>query len=203
MPDLTVFNAHFQRDLFEFDSPSVVVYPPIELSDFTTTPGDRVTLVNMNEAKGASLFLEIVKSMPHLQFLGVTGMWGKQVLPSEPLPNLEVINAAADPREVYGRTRVLLVPSRRETFGRVAVEAGASGIPVVATPNPGTIEALGDAALYAQRNDLEGWIRAIERLDNVTEYAEWSSRIRDAVTRFEGNEQLEGLLDALTKVAGT
>ncbi len=201
-PDLTVFNAQFQRDLFDFDSPSIVVHPPIELADFATTPGDRVTLVNMNERKGASLFLEIVKRMPHVQFLGVTGMWGEQVLPSEPLPNLEVVNAAADPRDVYGRTRVLLLPSRWETFGRVAVEAGASGIPVVATPNPGTIEALGDAALYARRDDLESWIRAIDRLDDATEYVHWSSRIRDAVTRFEGNEQLEAFAHALTAVVG-
>ena len=201
-PDLTVFNAQFQRDLFDFDSPSVVVYPPIELADFATTPGDRVTLVNMNERKGASLFLEIVKRMPNVQFLGVTGMWGEQVLPGEPLPNLEIVNASVDPRDVYGRTRVLLLPSRWETFGRVAVEAGASGIPVVATPNPGTIEALGDAVLYAQRDDLGSWIRAIDRLGDETEYAHWSSRISEAVTRFEGNEQLEAFAHALTAVVG-
>ena len=80
-PDLTVFNAEFQRDLFDFDSPSVVVYPPIKLSDFTTTRGDRVTLVNMNELKGAPLFLDVVRSMPHVQFLGVTGMWASRFCP--------------------------------------------------------------------------------------------------------------------------
>jgi glycosyltransferase involved in cell wall biosynthesis len=199
-PDLTVFNAEFQRDLFDFDASSVVVYPPIKLSDFTTTRGDRVTLVNMNERKGAPLFLEIVRRMPHVQFLGVTGMWGEQVLPSQPLANLEVIEAAADPRDVYGRTRVLLLPSRWESFGRVAVEAGASGIPVVATPNPGTVEVLGDACVYVRRDDVEGWMSAIEGLADPVEYEFWSSRIRHAVERFGGNEQLEQFLHALAAV---
>jgi glycosyltransferase involved in cell wall biosynthesis len=85
-------------------------------------------------------------------------------------------------RDVYSQTRVLLQPSVDESYGRVALEAAVSGIPVVAHPADGTRAAMADAAIYVDRADVEGWAAAIVRLDDPEEYATWSARAR---ARFE------------------
>jgi len=59
-----------------------------------------------------------------------------------------------------------LLPSRMEGFGLPAVEAMALGCPVVASTSPCLPEVCGDAALYADPDDLPAWVSAIERLKN-------------------------------------
>jgi len=50
-------------------------------------------------------------------------------------------------RAAYGRSRLLLAPSRWvESWGRVASEAQISGLPVIATKSGGLPEAVGRAA---------------------------------------------------------
>jgi len=43
-----------------------------------------------------------------------------------------------DMREVYGRARIILMPSLYESYGRVAVEALATGIPSIVAPTLGS-----------------------------------------------------------------
>jgi glycosyltransferase involved in cell wall biosynthesis len=69
-----------------------------------------------------------------------------------------------DLAQALAGARAFLFPSRIEGFGLPAVEAMASGCPVVASTAPCLPEICGDAALYAGPDDAEGWIAAIERL---------------------------------------
>jgi glycosyltransferase involved in cell wall biosynthesis len=71
---------------------------------------------------------------------------------------------------VWARTRILLVPSAYESWGRVASEALCSGIPVIAHPTTGLIENLGDAGIFVDRRDTDGWIAALRRLQDPTAY---------------------------------
>lgn len=57
-----------------------------------------------------------------------------------------------------------LFPSRIEGFGLPAVEAMASGCPVIASTAPCLPEICGDAALYAGPDDPEAWVRHVARL---------------------------------------
>jgi glycosyltransferase involved in cell wall biosynthesis len=57
-----------------------------------------------------------------------------------------------------------MVPSVHESCGMAAVEALASGIPVIAHPTPGLREALGDAGTFVDRPDVRGWVAAIREL---------------------------------------
>jgi glycosyltransferase involved in cell wall biosynthesis len=65
---------------------------------------------------------------------------------------------------VWAQTRVLMVPSVHESYGMAAVEALASGIPVIAHPTPGLREALGDAGTFVDRADVRAWVAAIKEL---------------------------------------
>ncbi len=181
-PSLLVFNAQWQRDLFRYEGRSLVLHPPIDPDLYRTTRGVKVTMINLNERKGGELFLDIVRRMPDVDFLGVTGMWGNQLLPDPIPPNLMLMPSVSDAREVYALTSILLLPSKWETFGRVAVEAALSGIPVVASPNPGSFEALGNSAIYAPLSAPDEWVLAIRSLQDEHNYQLAS----DAVTRVAG-----------------
>lgn len=162
--DLRVFNAEWVRASYVDYDNGIVCRPPVWRRDYTT-PGNgrRVTLVNLNQAKGGLVFAMLAAMMPARQFLGVEGAYGEQLRPN--LPNVLVVPHGSMPmRSVYAETAVLLMPSEYESWGRTAVEAMASGIPVVAHPTPGLRECLGEAGVYVDRDDIEAWRDAVNRL---------------------------------------
>jgi glycosyltransferase involved in cell wall biosynthesis len=66
--------------------------------------------------------------------------------------------------ELYRGAAGLLLPTRYEGFGLTVLEAMASGTPVVATPDPALKEVAGDAAVYAEPDELGAAVRgALER----------------------------------------
>jgi glycosyltransferase involved in cell wall biosynthesis len=84
-----------------------------------------------------------------------------------------------DPRDFYRLSRAILLPSLwRESLGRVAIEAMANGIPVLASDRGALPETLGDAGFaftiperYTATNaaipsprEVAPWVATIERL---------------------------------------
>ena len=92
--------------------------------------GDAITLVNANVNKGVHQFIELAKRMPNRKFLGVKPYYGEMWLPPSP-PNIEWIPFDDDVRNILKRTRILLMPSMYESFGRIAFEAMYNGFPVI------------------------------------------------------------------------
>jgi len=161
---------------------AIVVRPPVVAADYATTPGDMVTLVNRAYEKGGMVLRELAARMPDTRFLAVAGAYGEQV-PCTDLPNVERIGQvpSVEMRErVYSRSRVVIMPSTYESWGRVGVEAMASGIPVVASPTPGLREALGGAGTFVAVDDLDGWESALRKL--AGERA-WRAASRRALAR--------------------
>ncbi|MCK6505879.1 glycosyltransferase [Myxococcota bacterium] len=96
------------------------------------------------------LRLELVGEGPQAEALAAEGArlhgW---------VPDVAPLLAAAD---------VVAIPSRWEGFGLVAVEAMASGVPVIASAIPGLDEVVGDAALRVPPEDVDALARALGRL---------------------------------------
>lgn len=155
----------------------IVVRPPVNGADYRTeTTRELVTLVNVTEAKGSGLFYRLATAERGRRFLGVLGAYGTQdTRTARRLSNVELLAHTADiVGDVYARTRVVLMPSSYESYGRVAVEAAASGIPTIAHPTEGLVEALGPAGIFVDRGDERGWRKALAELDDPEVYLEAS-----------------------------
>lgn len=165
---LYVANTHWAADRLQphMRAPHLVVHPPVWPERHRAVPGDAVTLVNPLPEKGAGLFYELAERMPEVPFLVVEGGYQRhEQVRCDDLPNVTWQPATADMRrDVWARTRVLLMPSEFESYGLCAVEAAASGIPTIATRTEGLLEALGDAGTWAAPGDAGQWEKALRTL---------------------------------------
>lgn len=198
--DLAVFSSAAVMRAYDADVPSIVCHPVTIGSEHRTTPGDRVTLVNLSAEKGVELFRLLALSMPDRRFLAVRGGYGRQERISA--PNCETVPTTPDMASIWTQTRILAMPSASESWGMVGVEAMASGIPVIAHPSDGLVESLGDAGTFVDRCDLAGWRREVERLHDPDEWAAASER---AIARFESidhEDSLRRFAHALEQLGG-
>lgn len=196
---LVVFNSDSARAQSPWPGPTIVCRPPTNPDDYRTTPGAAVTLVNLSEAKGVKTMWAAAEQLPDVEFLGVTGQTGTQERPR--VRNCTILHPIDDMREVYSRTRVLLMPSRAETWGRVGVEAMCSGIPVIAHPTEGLRESLGDAGIFVDRDDIGGWVEQITRLADPVEWAAASSAALARVDQLDHRAELDRFADAIEALA--
>lgn len=219
--DLVVANSQWMADDLHAwfaarDIPppkTVIVRPLADPGEYATTPGDRVTLVNLRQmdrdpgtgstmGKGAEVFWALAERMPNTRFLGVRGAYGTQMI--RDLPNVEVLEHVAHDAmrdKVFARTRVLLMPSSYESWGRVGVEAMASGIPVIAHPTPGLRESLGDAGIFLDRDDTDGWCRALRTLAMPGPYKAASRRALARAGELAPGPDLDRWCDAVEHAA--
>lgn len=150
---LAIHNSDWVARSFEYKKvPSVVVHPVIEPERYQCERGDKITFINPTPDKGADTFYALSKALPHREFLVVKSVYGEQIAPPNingaNFPNVEVMEHTSDIREAFKKSRVVLMPSIYESYGRVAVEAACAGIPAIVHPTEGLLEALG-----AEQND--------------------------------------------------
>lgn len=209
---LAIYNSEWTRqaDLDRGRSDrSVVLNPLVFPEDYVVDPGTAITLVNLCIEKGGETFWEVAARMPEHQFLAVKGGWGGQIVRA--LPNVEVLDHQLDPRDIYQRSRIILMPSQdlgapggkywTESWGRVGIEAAASGIPTIAHPTPGLVESLGEAGIFADRYDVEAWCKAIRWLDDLEHYAEASAKAKQRSAALDPVSQLDALEAVLIEIA--
>jgi glycosyltransferase involved in cell wall biosynthesis len=183
-----------ELDAETFLPPRVLqIRPPVDPGEYAGKPGSHVTLVNLTVAKGAHVFYELAARLPQYQFLGVMGAYGVQMVRRD-VPNVTIVPQIPTDRvvtELYGRTKVLLAPSDYESYGRVAAEAMCSGIPVIAHPTPGLLECLGDAGIFRDRDDLDGWCTEIRRLHTPRGFSASSRAAQARAAQLDPAEELE------------
>jgi glycosyltransferase involved in cell wall biosynthesis len=228
---LTIYNSNWlaakrshwagQEMPDEWKAPSIIVHPVVEPERYRcdicqNSPGfmhhqhgTKITLVNPTPTKGANTFKALAKQMPGREFLAVEGGYGDQVITApgtDPRTaatgNIEWMAHTPDIREVFRKTRVLLMPSDYESYGRVGIEAACAGIPTIAHPTEGLKEAFGDAGIFIDRNDIAAWYVELERLltDEVY-YRERSRAVLALANALDPESQFDRLEAALIETA--
>jgi len=110
-----------------------------------------VTFVNYHPYKGAVIFWNIARKLPHKKFLLIdtSGLFRFE----SPMKNITVLSRQSDMKKVYRLTKILVFPSlREESYGRVIAEACANGIPVIANRIEGVKDTLRNAGFLVGVN---------------------------------------------------
>lgn len=216
-----VYNSKWIEEKIGYEIPGYTLHPPCDYSFYDTRneaePRQYITLVSLNERKGGYRFYEIAKAMADKKFLGVIGSYdnpGPLKMPQVDiinkllqLPNFTLVANTPDIKSTYKKTRVLLMPSDYESWGRTATEAMCSGIPVICTPTPGLKENCGEAGIYVgtpiknckpgeaqvELGEVEDWVKAIRSLDNPVTYEKYSLLSVERSRQLDPEKELEGL----------
>lgn len=212
-----VYNSEWISKKIGYNIPGFVLHPPCNAHDYAVgTTGEFITLVSLNERKGGYKLYEIAKAMPDKMFLGVIGSYDNPgplkmdqmsiINQLIQLPNFKLVANSPDILSVYRQTRILLMPSDYESWGRTATEAMCSGIPVICTPTEGLRENCGAAAIYVgepiegepgdaqvDTGDVKDWVKAIRSLDNPKTYQKYSLACRQRAAELDPVKELEGL----------
>jgi len=176
-PLSVVYNSQMTQDTLPTFHDNMRMIPYVNTDTFKplreyTIQTSTVTLINCNKNKGGELLKELARKLPNVQFLGVKGGYSGQIIDTSPPSNLTYIETQKDIRVVFKRTGVLIMPSRNETWGRTAVEAMASGVPVIHSESAGLVECVGGAGIVCVHDDIDAWSDAIQRIIGDRAYRE-------------------------------
>ena len=205
------FTAKAYRDAFGLEC--TVVPPTIDYAKYRfETSGEYVTFINVYPEKGLERALEIARACPDIPFLFVES-WKldddhlRRIESAlTPLSNVTFMRRTDDMGKVYGRTKILLVPSRwEEAWGRVASEAHCSGIPVVGSSRGGLPEAIGTGGIILNyESPLDEWTAAVRRLwSDADAYCAVSSAAIEYSRRpqLDADSQFGTFMDVLARAA--
>jgi glycosyltransferase involved in cell wall biosynthesis len=189
-----VYNSLWAKEKLSYNWSNFILTPPVDWRhyDLEIDPeqNEYITLINLNENKGGRIFLDIARAMPNRKFLGVLGSYEQQIIPK--LPNVTVVPNTTNIRQWYEKTRILLMPSEYESWGRTATEAMCSGIPVISSMAEGLVENCGTAGIFIKdRNDVKSWVEAIAKLDDKKAYAKASRKAKERSRELDPRKALD------------
>jgi hypothetical protein len=215
----SVMEANYRKNIAPWPSniSRTEVVRPIMHRDKIVIPGvfhgEKITLINANQNKGTHVLYEIARRMPNRSFLGVLPYYGERTLPASPPQNIEWVKFDDDIRNILRQTRILLMPSYYESYGRVAVEAMINGIPVIYSKpavkslypggsTEGLHEWIQPAGISANRDDFSEWCTEIEKLDNSETYAAKSEQSKahiESMNLFTEAARIVGLVESFVR----
>jgi glycosyltransferase involved in cell wall biosynthesis len=197
-PDICYFsNSQFTtrrlRSLFGIESTPLL--PLVQPDLYTMEPSrEKVLFINPSLLKGVEMFFQVAERLPHIPFRvfeswNLTAPWRSYCHSRvEDLSNVEWCSPTRDITTLYGAARLLMMPSVwEEAYGRSAVEAQLSGIPVVASRRGGLPEAVGEGGIIMNVDALaDEWAGVIHSLyTDETLYDELSKKATANATRME------------------
>jgi glycosyltransferase involved in cell wall biosynthesis len=200
-PQFVVYNSEWVRDKIQYPQESTVLHPPVDYRVYDTeinpSKNEYITLINLDHNKGGHILQQIAQRMPGRKFIAVLGSYSEPATigqhTNQP-PNVKVLQKTTRIKEIYAQTRILIMPSKYESWGMVATEAAASGIPVICTDTPGLKENLGKAGIYIKdRDDIDAWINAIHQLDKPNAYTQKSAAVKKRSRELDPLVEMEAL----------
>ena len=127
------------------------------------------------------------------------------------LGNVELRDSVDDPARLYRDARIVLMPSSYpEAWGRVAAEAVAATIPVLASSIGGLPEAIGDGGIVIDPEaGIDEWLRQLGSLwddpavyDHYVARAEVAARTRHDVSPAAVGASFEALMERAIASSG-
>lgn len=214
-----VYNSDWIREKVNYKFSGITLHPPCDVNHYNVNdhPEDNefITLISLNERKGGYRLAEIARAMPERKFLGVIGSYDNpgprrltqaQIIDEMP-ENVTVMPNSPHITDIYRKTRLLIMPSDYESWGRTATEAMCNGIPVICTPTDGLEENCGPAAEYVGKRipsanpgdasvelgSVDDWVAAIKKFDNAKHYAKKSLLCRKRAKQLDPKKELQAL----------
>jgi|GEM_PF-3255908 Glycosyltransferase len=165
-----IYNSEALAGELNLPLPFIVCHPVIDC-DYWANDIDHyysrfITLVNCAVEKGGMLLQHLADAMPQHRFLGIKGGYNVQIIQVNSFRNIQFMAPQQDMRTIYNDTRIIIMPSVYESWGMVASEAMASGIPVICSDTRGLHENCGDAATYCNGQNVQEFKEAINMLVN-------------------------------------
>lgn len=200
-PQFIVYNSEWASKKLNYKHENIIVPPACDYNVYNTnidaSKNEYITLINLDFNKGGHILAQIAEKMPDKKFIGVKGSYSEPAKDgqyTQQPTNVHVWEKQVDIRKVYGLTRILIMPSKYESWGRTATEAMASGIPVICTSTPGLLENCGEAGIYIQDRDNVGdWVKEIKRLDEKKAYSIASKKAKERSIQHDPRESLNKL----------
>jgi len=189
-----IYNSEWLKESLNYQFESFTLTPPFSGSHFSLEnnpeKNEYITLINLNENKGGKIFEQLARALPNKRFLAVMGSYDEQFIPK--LDNVKVVANSSNIKPVYEQTRLLLMPSKFESWGMTATEAMSCGIPVICTETPGLKENCAEAGTYIKnRDDIKQWIDAIFKLDKAAAYNTQSEKCKKRSKEMGGEKSLD------------
>lgn len=200
-----IANSNYLGKRYEehFNIETETIYPFVDPEAYRVDEtGEKILHVNPTEEKGIDITLDVAEQMPEKEFI-IAGTTKKEKIKQrmEKLENVEHLGYVEDMKEAYKQTRIVLVPSKwEEPYGRIPIEAGASGIPTIATSNGGLSESVGNSELLVDSEDSEKFVEKIKEVEE--KYEKFSEKARENTEEKSQEKQLEkfeGLMEDVTK----
>lgn len=174
VPDALVANAESLQAALRAQGHECAFVPSVIDTDVTRTESTRRVALAINpvDSRGGDIIWKLAAAMPEIPFV-VQESWeltGAELATVEhhvaALDNVEFRRSAPPGPNLYGDTRVLLVPYRVDNRPRVIAEAQSNGIPVIAADVPALAEAIGAGGLSVPLEDIDAWASALRSLWN-------------------------------------
>lgn len=180
--DLAILNTDWVRPKYSNVRQTVVLHPMVDPKRYSVdSTREYITLINLcmpnddiklSYDKGALTFYEMARRFPKERFLGVKGGYGDQYIPADLPSNVTIMEHSDNVLDVYRKSKVILTPSKYESFGRVPLEAACSGIPAVVSETDGLREAMGYSARFAPYGNYDEWEAGLsEVLESYDDYS--------------------------------
>lgn len=159
--------------------------------------------------KRIDLLLDALATMddpPEVRLIGKQG-WQADAISSriEHSRNVAWLRDVTDPilMDAYRSAWAVLVPSLSEGFGLTALEAMATGTPVISSGHGALREVTGPAALEPDTDDPHGWASAIERiLEDESLWNELSLFGQRRAKEFDWYRSAKSTVEVYRQVAG-
>jgi glycosyltransferase involved in cell wall biosynthesis len=207
-PQYVVYNSKWIGEKLKYPQESYILIPPTDWRHYDTkvdvSKNEYITLINLDGNKGGEILAKLSAQMPNRKFIGVIGSYSEPAKTGQFInqpPNVEVLGPQQDIRKVYERTRILIMPSKYESWGRTATEAMCSGIPVICTPTSGLVENCGNAGIFVRdREDIEKWVKEINKLFDEKAYTKASEKAKIRSRELDPRKNLDEFAEWLRKV---